>query len=104
MTYASRFIARHPEAVGLDLGTGFDTRPARIAPPPTVDWYVTDPAWLDALPTRRPAVITADGLMGFLAEDELISLLDRLIDHFPVRTARGNPSAGIPGCTWSRRC
>jgi O-methyltransferase involved in polyketide biosynthesis len=107
---ASGFIARHPDAVGLDLGAGFDTRPARIAPPSTVDWYdvdlpgvvsarervvpdrarahtigadVTDEAWLDALPTDRPAVITADGLMGFLAEDDLIALLDRLVDHFP---------------------
>ena len=38
---------------------------------------------LDALPTDRPAVITADGLMGFLAEDDLIALLNRLVDHFP---------------------
>ncbi|MEX5719121.1 class I SAM-dependent methyltransferase [Geodermatophilus maliterrae] len=107
---ASRFIARHPDAVGLDLGAGFDTRPARITPPPTVDWYdvdlpevvaarehvvpdrakahtisadVTDPDWLDALPTDRPAVVTADGLMGFLAKEELGALFDRLIDHFP---------------------
>ncbi|MGK5112245.1 class I SAM-dependent methyltransferase [Geodermatophilus sp. CPCC 205506] len=107
---ASRLIARHPDAVGLDLGAGFDTRSARITPPPTVDWYdvdlpavvaarddvvpdrarahtigadVTDPTWLDALPTDRPAVITADGLMGFLAEDDLIALLNRLVDHFP---------------------
>jgi O-methyltransferase involved in polyketide biosynthesis len=107
---ASRFIARHPDAVGLDLGAGFDTRPARITLPPTVDWYdvdfpgvvaarehvvpdrakahtlgadVTNQHWLDALPTDRPAVVTADGLMGFLAKDELAALLDRLIDHFP---------------------
>ena len=107
---ASDFIARHPDAVGLDLGAGFDTRPARIGLPSTVDWFdvdlpevaaarevvvpdrakahtigadVTDQDWLDALPTDRPVVITADGLMGFLARDELRSLLDRLIDHFP---------------------
>ncbi|HET6391754.1 MAG TPA: class I SAM-dependent methyltransferase [Blastococcus sp.] len=107
---ASNFIARHPDAVGLDLGAGFDTRPARIKPPSTVDWFdvdlpevaaareavvpdrakahtigadVTEQDWLDALPTDRPVVITADGLMGFLAQDELVSLLDRLIAHFP---------------------
>ena len=39
--------------------------------------------WLDALPGDRPALIVADGLMGFLTQDELVSLLDRLIDHFP---------------------
>jgi O-methyltransferase involved in polyketide biosynthesis len=107
---ASRFVARHPDAVGLDLGAGLDTRSIRIAAPSTVDWYdvdlpavvaarerlvpargnahavaadVTSPGWLDALPTGRPAVIVADGLMGFLTRDELVSLLDRLISHFP---------------------
>src|SRR4051812_23048753 len=36
------FIARHPDAVGLDLGAGLDTRMGRIDPPPTVDWYDVD--------------------------------------------------------------
>jgi O-methyltransferase involved in polyketide biosynthesis len=104
------FLARHPDAVGLDLGSGFDTRFQRLAPPPTVDWYdvdfpavatarkgllpehpnahvvgadVRDQQWLDNVPSDRPALIVADGLMGFLTQDELVSLLDRLIDHFP---------------------
>jgi O-methyltransferase involved in polyketide biosynthesis len=107
---ASAFLARHPDAIGLDLGAGLDTRVVRLDPPPTVDWYdvdlpavaaareqlipersnahvigadVTDPAWLDAVPSGRPAVIVADGLMGFLTRDELVSLWDRLISHFP---------------------
>ena len=107
---ASGFLARHPGGVGLDLGSGLDTRMVRIAPPATVDWYdidfpavvavrerlvpdranahvigadVTDPDWLDAVPTDRPAVIVADGLMGFLTQDELVTLLNRLISHFP---------------------
>ena len=42
-----------------------------------------DPDWLDTAPSDRPALIVADGLMGFLTQDELVSLLDRLIDHFP---------------------
>ena len=43
---ASSFIARYPDAVGLDLGAGFDTRPARIKPPSTVDWFDVDfPRW-----------------------------------------------------------
>ena len=88
---ASGFLARHPDAVGLDLGAGLDTRMIRLAPPPTLDWYdidfpaviaareglipdhpnahvigadVTEGDWLDAVPTDRPAVIAADGLMG----------------------------------------
>lgn len=107
---ASQFLARHPDAVGLDLGAGLDTRMARLDPPSTVDWYdvdfpavaaareraiperpnahiiaadVTDPDWLDAVPTGRPAIIVADGLMGFLSLDELVTLWNRLINHFP---------------------
>ena len=107
---ASGFIRHHPDAVGLDLGVGLDTRMIRIAAPATVDWYdvdypavvavrerlipdrvnahnigadVTDPDWLSTVPGDRPAVIVADGLMGFLSKDEFVSLLNRLIDHFP---------------------
>jgi methyltransferase (TIGR00027 family) len=108
---AAAFLARHPDAVGLDLGAGLDTRAVRLDPPPTVDWYdvdfpavaalrqsvvperehthvvgadVRDADWLDALPTDRPAIVVADGLMGFLTRDEMKSLLDRLIAHFPA--------------------
>jgi O-methyltransferase involved in polyketide biosynthesis len=107
---ASRFLARHPDAVGVDLGAGLDTRAHRIDPPPTVDWYdvdfpdvvaaradliphranthaigvdVRDPHSLDALPSGRPAVIVADGLMGFLTLEEVVSLLTRVTDRFP---------------------
>jgi O-methyltransferase involved in polyketide biosynthesis len=107
---ASTFIARYPDAVGLDLGAGLDTRMVRVAPQPTIDWYdvdfpaviaarerlipdranahgisadLTDTDWLDAVPTNRPAVIVADGLMAFLSKDEMVSLLNRLTDHFP---------------------
>ena len=44
---------------------------------------VTDPDWLDTVPTGRPAVIVADGMMAFLTQDELVSLWNRLISHFP---------------------
>jgi len=108
---ASAFLARHPDAVGLDLGAGLDARAARIHPPSTADWYdvdlpavatarkrvlpdhanphgisadVRDDAWLDALPTGRPAVVVADGLMGFLSQEEMASLLGRLVSHFPT--------------------
>jgi O-methyltransferase involved in polyketide biosynthesis len=107
---ALRFVTRHPDAVALDLGAGLDTRVFRVAPPPTVDWYdidfpkviaarrqliperanahvigadLADPDWLDTIPTGRPAVIVADGLMAFLTQDDMISLLNRLISHFP---------------------
>jgi O-methyltransferase involved in polyketide biosynthesis len=107
---AQQFITRHPHAVGLDLGAGLDTRAFRITPPATADWYdidfpevitarqrllptrtnahavgadLTDPNWLDAIPSDRPAVIVADGLMAFLTPDDMVALLNRLIGHFP---------------------
>jgi O-methyltransferase involved in polyketide biosynthesis len=107
---AAGFLARHPDAIGLDLGAGLDTRFERLAPPATAEWYdvdfpavaaarermiperpnlhlvgadVRDPGWLDAVPSGRPAVIVADGLMGFLTQDELVSLWNRLVSHFP---------------------
>lgn len=44
---------------------------------------VTESAWLEALPRDRAAVIVADGLLAFLAQDAFVSLLHRLVDHFP---------------------
>jgi O-methyltransferase involved in polyketide biosynthesis len=106
---AQTFISGHPNAVGLDLGAGLDTRIVHIAPTSTVDWYhvdfpevitarrqllpdrlhahgigtdLTDPAWLEEVPTNRPAVIVADGLIAFLSQEDMILLLNRLIDHF----------------------
>lgn len=107
---AAAFLARHPDAVGLDLGAGLDTRLARLTAPAGADWYdvdfpavatarerliperphghiigadVRDPDWLDAVPGDRPAVIVADGLMGFLTQDEMETLWNRLVSHFP---------------------
>jgi O-methyltransferase involved in polyketide biosynthesis len=44
---------------------------------------VRDPGWLDGVATGRPAIIAADGLMGFLSRDEMVTLWNRLINHFP---------------------
>jgi O-methyltransferase involved in polyketide biosynthesis len=44
---------------------------------------VRDADWLETVPTGRPAVIVADGVMAFLTQDELVSLWNRLISHFP---------------------
>jgi O-methyltransferase involved in polyketide biosynthesis len=107
---ARRFVTRHPDAVALDLGVGLDTRMFRVAPPSTVNWYdidfpeviaarrqliahranahgvgadLTDPNWLEEIPNDRPAVIVADGLLAFLTQEDMISLLNRLTSHFP---------------------
>jgi O-methyltransferase involved in polyketide biosynthesis len=104
-----RFIFDNPDAVVLDLGAGLDSRIFRVDPPPTVTWYdvdfpevialrarvvpqrpnahsigadLTDPGWLTDVPGSRPAVIVADGLVAFLAQDGFVSLLNRLARHF----------------------
>jgi O-methyltransferase involved in polyketide biosynthesis len=86
-----RFLGRHRDAVVLDLGCGLDPRRQRCDPPPGVDWYDIDfpvvielrerllpgdphlvgadlaaPGWLDQIPTDRPAMVVADGLMSFM--------------------------------------
>jgi O-methyltransferase involved in polyketide biosynthesis len=105
-----RFVVHHPDAVVLDLGAGLDGRMFRVDPPPTVDWYdvdfptvaalrphllpqptnahniaadLADSDWLDDVPSDRPAHIVADGLIAFLTQDDLVSLLNRLTNHFP---------------------
>jgi O-methyltransferase involved in polyketide biosynthesis len=104
-----RFVDQ-PDTVVLDLGAGLDGRMVRVDPPPTVGWYdvdfpevialrgqvlpqpsnahniaadLTDPDWLHDVPTDRPAVIVADGVVAFLTQDDLESLLNRLTSHFP---------------------
>jgi O-methyltransferase involved in polyketide biosynthesis len=105
-----RFVAQHPDAVVLDLGAGLDTRRCRVDPPATVEWYdidypvvadlrrkllphsnnthnvgadLTDPGWLRDIPRGRPAMIVADGVVLFLAQDDVVALLNRLVGHFP---------------------
>jgi O-methyltransferase involved in polyketide biosynthesis len=105
-----RFVDRYPNAVVLDLGAGLDSRMLRVNPPSTVSWYdvdfpevvalrrqllpeqvsahsigadVTDPNWLDEVPSDRPAVIVADGLVAFLTQEAFVSLLNRLTGRFP---------------------
>ena len=56
--------------------------------------------WLTAIPTDRPAVIVADGLLGFLTQDEMASLLNRLISHLPgacpVEKLSSTVTPGLP--------
>ncbi|WP_405069162.1 class I SAM-dependent methyltransferase [Kribbella sp. NBC_01510] len=107
---ARDFVTRHPDAIGLDLGAGLDSRATRIDVPPTVDWYdidfpdvitarqqlvparphvhnhaadLAEPGWLDRIPTDRPAVIVADGLLAFFPLAEWSAILNRIIEHFP---------------------
>ena len=107
--WCAAFLARHADAVVLHLGCGLDGRGFRLAPPPSVLWFdldqpgvvelrrrlyddtdsyrmigssVTDPQWLDHIPTGRPTLVVAEGLLMYLQENEVRRLLERLTDRF----------------------
>jgi O-methyltransferase involved in polyketide biosynthesis len=104
------FVVAHPDAVVVDLGAGFDGRIFRVDPPATVGWFDVDfpeviavrsrvvphhpnaasiaanlsnPNWLRDVPTDRPAVVVADGLIPFLSQGDFESVLERVARHFP---------------------
>ncbi|MFX4273840.1 class I SAM-dependent methyltransferase [Propionibacteriaceae bacterium Y1685] len=104
------FLAQHPDAVVLHLGSGLDTRWQRIAPGPGVTWYevdhpgvinlrrriladettshpliassVTDPHFLDTVPDGRPTLVVAEGLTMYLRPETGWALFTRLGDRF----------------------
>jgi methyltransferase (TIGR00027 family) len=107
--WATEFLRRHLDAVVLHLGCGLDTRAFRLDPPSTVQWFdldqpgvielrrklydetesyrmigssVTDPGWLNEIPTGRPTLVAAEGLLMYLTEREVWELLERLTDRF----------------------
>jgi O-methyltransferase involved in polyketide biosynthesis len=107
--WSAAFLARHPDATVLQLGCGLDSRMLRLDPPVAVRWFdldvpqiidrrrrlyperdryqmigasVNDPGWLSQLPADRPVLIIAEGLLMYLAENDVRRLLQRLTDHF----------------------
>jgi O-methyltransferase involved in polyketide biosynthesis len=48
-----------------------------------IDSSVTEEDWLNQVPSDRPGLIVAEGLMYYLKEAEVKSLVNRLVDHFP---------------------
>jgi O-methyltransferase involved in polyketide biosynthesis len=105
----SSFIVQHPDAVVVSLGAGLDTGMRRIAPPATVDWYnvdlpnvialrdevvpandhaysvaasLADDDWADSIPSDRPTMLIADGLLAFLPESVIINLFRHIPGHF----------------------
>ncbi len=107
--WCADFLERHPAAVVLHLGCGLDGRVFRLAFPSSVLWFdvdqpgviglrrrlyddtehyrmigssVTDSEWLDQIPTGRPTLVVAEGLLMYLPESEVRQLLQRLTDRF----------------------
>ena len=105
----TEFIKTNTNAVVLYLGCGLDTRVSRINPPPSITWFdvdypeviklrknfysdrngyqmiessITDAAWLHTIPGDRPALIITEGVLEYLAAEEVKTLLNRLTDYF----------------------
>ena len=103
------FITEHRDAIVVDLGAGLATPMQRVAPPATVDWNnvdlpgvialrdkvvpdddhahsvaasLADNAWTDQIPSDRPAMLIADGLLAFVSEAVLINLFRHIPGHF----------------------
>lgn len=103
------FLTRHPDATVLHLGCGLDSRAFRIDVPETARWFdvdvpeviamrrrvineapgyrmiassVTDSGWFDEIPADKPTLVVAEGLVMYLAEDDLRELLRRITDRF----------------------
>lgn len=107
--WCAEFLKRNPEALVLHLGCGLDGRVFRVAMPPSVRWFdldqptvidlrrrlyqeteryrmigssVTDPQWLEQVPTGHPTLVVAEGLLMYVSESEVRSLFTRLLDRF----------------------
>jgi len=130
--YTRGFLADHPGGVVLHLGCGLDSRYARVNNG-QVEWYdldmpqvidlrkkffeatdkyhmipssVADLRWMETIAHRgRAVLVIAEGLLMYLREEEVKSLIHKLKETFPgcrlvfdaystltARTVKGHPS------------
>jgi O-methyltransferase involved in polyketide biosynthesis len=108
--YTRRFLAAHPNALVLHLGCGLDSRCERVAAPQAL-WVdldlpdvialrrkfyaesecyrmlaasVTDLGWMESVPAGgRAVLVVAEGLLMYLHEKEVRSLVLALQQHYP---------------------
>ena len=110
--WVEEFLANHPKATVLHLGCGLDSRVYRVRSDPSADvlWFdvdypeiidlrkrlfperagyqmigssVTETDWLNQVPADRPTLVVAEGLMYYLKEEEVRSLVKRIVERFP---------------------
>ena len=106
----NRYLADHPDATVLHVGCGMDSRAFRVNPPVSVQWFdvdypdvielrrqlfperaayhligarLEDLRWLDGVPTDRPGLLIAEGVLHYLSETEVKALLNAVVAHFP---------------------
>lgn len=107
--WLEEFLKEHSPTVVLNLGCGLDTRVSRINPSPDISWFdvdypeviklrkafysnqgqyhmvessLTEIEWLEEIPNNGSVMIVAEGVLEYLTEDEVGTLLNRLTDHF----------------------
>jgi len=126
------FLEDHPKGVVLHMGCGLDTRYTRVDNG-NVEWYdldmpevidlrknffeetdryhmipssVTNLHWVETIPSQsRPVMVIAEGLMMYLTEEEVRSLILKLKESYPgcelvfdaysklaARSVKGHPS------------
>jgi O-methyltransferase involved in polyketide biosynthesis len=111
--YVMDFLAYHPKGLVLHLGCGLDNRYTRVDNG-DVEWYdldqqevidlrknfyeetnryhmiassVTDLRWLETIPSRgRAVMVIAEGLMMYLTEEEVRSLILKLKENYTEAT------------------
>ncbi|QIS18982.1 class I SAM-dependent methyltransferase [Nocardia terpenica] len=109
--WTERFLGRHPGGAVLHLACGLDSRPLRVTRPGSALWIdvdypdvielrrrlydlptgvqtvgssVTDTEWWTAVPTDRPTLVLAEGLLMYLAPDDVDALIARALAHLPT--------------------
>jgi O-methyltransferase involved in polyketide biosynthesis len=108
--WLTEFLQFHPRATVLNLGCGLDTRVSRIGQQSQVSWFdvdypdvielrkhffsntegyemisssVTELDWLEHIPQDKPVMVIAEGILEYLTEDEVKTLLHRITSYFP---------------------
>lgn len=83
------FVAKHQDAVVVDLGAGLDSGVYSVDLPGIV--AVRD----ETIPADRPTMLIADGLFAFLSETAIARIFLRITDHFGSGELAFNDYGGI---------
>ena len=107
----TQYLADHPNATVLHVGCGMDSRAFRVNPPASVQWFdvdypdvidlrrqlfpernayrligapLEDLSWMDQVPPDRPTLLLAEGVLMYLSEAEVRTLLSAVVGHSPT--------------------
>ncbi|KAA6330891.1 putative S-adenosyl-L-methionine-dependent methyltransferase [termite gut metagenome] len=107
--WTKNFITKNKNAVVVHLGCGLDARITRVQPSSSISWFdvdyqqvislrkefysetneykmiassITEQNWLETIPADRPVFIIAEGVLEYLSEEEVKTLLNRLTNYF----------------------